>query len=166
MKKILLSTCFLLMSISIFAQVAGRRTSPLRNRIPQSQQEPTEGQIAERERKIEERKQEFLNNFLTTLEADDFQKEIIKQTLEDYFEKKIALYKVQYSVREERADAVKNLDSMHFKELKSLISKGDMKKINDMISGGFDEGEVKKKKKKAKKKRKKKKKDTDDSSEG
>lgn len=118
---------------------------------------PTESDKKKQEKKIEERKQEFIANFMTTLEADDFQKEIIKQYINSFFEAKIAALKIPYEHNIDRQEAIKKLENAHFKELEELISENDMKKIKDMISGKFKESEVIKDKKKKKKKRKKKK---------
>ena len=154
MKKLILILCLINIGYGVNAQMMGRGGDPLRqNRIPQTQ--PSEEEIKRQQEKfakeMDERREEYVANFLTTLEADDFQKEIIKQTLNDYFEKKIALFKIPFERSIEREDAVKALNKSHFEELKTLISEDDMTKINAMIEGEFDEDDVKKKKKKRKK---------------
>ena len=157
MKKLLFLIVLVLgLSHTIDAQVMRRGGDPLRqSRIPQSQ--PSEEEIKKQQEKFEkemiERREEYVANFLTTLEADDFQKEIIKQTLNDYFEKKIAIFKTPFERTIERQDAVKALNKTHFEELKTLISENDMAKINAMIEGEFDEKEAKKKKKRKNKDR-------------
>lgn len=156
MEKLTLLALALLLGFSLHAQTRrDRMGNPIVNR------EPTEEEIAKYEQKLEERKDEYIANFLTTLEADDFQKEIIKQYLNSYFEAKKEVLKVKYERIFDREQAIKKLDESHFKDLEELISENDMTKIKDMIKGDFDESEVKKKKKKKKKKRKKKKKDKD-----
>ena len=97
-----------------------------RNRIPQS--EPSQQQIDAQKREMEERKDEYIANFLTTLEGDDFQKEIVKQTLNSFFEKRVALYQINYERSIDRKDAAKKLEESHFKDLKELISEDDMTK--------------------------------------
>ncbi|WP_430468303.1 hypothetical protein [Winogradskyella ouciana] len=149
MKKIVLITFALFLGLNTFAQRRDRMGNPVVNR------EPTEKDIENYKRKIEERKEEFIANFLTTLEADEFQKEIIKQYLNSYFDAKQEVLKVKYERNFDREEAVKKLDNSHFKELEELISKDDMAKIKEMIKGNFDEQEVKKEKKKKRKKRKK-----------
>lgn len=154
MKKITLLIFALLIGFSTYAQSRrDRMGNPVINR------EPTEEEIAKYQQKLEERKDEYIANFLTTLEADNFQKEIIKQYLNSYFEAKKEVLKVKYERIFDREQAIKKLDESHFKDLEELISENDMTKIKDMIKGDFNENEVKKKKKK--KKRKKKKKDQD-----
>ncbi|WP_369998227.1 hypothetical protein [Winogradskyella sp.] len=149
MKKIVLITFALLLGLNTYAQRRDRMGNPVVNR------EPTEQDIENYKRKVEERKAEYIANFLTTLEADDFQKEIIKQYLNSYFDAKTELFKVKYERSFDREEAVKKLDNTHFKELEELISENDMTKIKEMIQGDFDEKEVKKEKKKKRKKRKK-----------
>ncbi|WP_138434113.1 hypothetical protein [Winogradskyella algicola] len=149
MREIILLTLALLLGFSIQAQTRrDRMGNPIVNR------EPTEEEIAKYEQKLEERKDEFIANFITTLEADDFQKEIIKQYLNSYFEAKKEVLKVKYERIFDRDQAIKKLDESHFKDLEELISENDMTKIKNMIKGDFDEDEVKKKKKKRKKKKK------------
>lgn len=151
MKKSVLVLFALCIGLNVFGQ---RRNRNL-NRIPQTRSEPTEQEIAKREREMKERKDEYIANFLTTLEADDFQKEIIKQNINSFFEAKIAIFKTRFERSFEREQAVKKLEDSHFKELEELISKNDMKKIREMIKGDFNEKEVVKEKKKKRKKRKK-----------
>ena len=122
---------------------------------PQVPREPTEQEIAKREREIEERKQEYITNFLSTLEADEFQQVIIRQNLNSFYDKKLALLKTPFERNFERQKAIEQLEKTHFEELKSLISPDDMKKIQKMVKGEFNEKAVVKEKKKKKKKRKK-----------
>jgi hypothetical protein len=154
MKKTLLIVFALIIGLNVFGQ---RRRGNM-NRIPQANREPTEQEIANHKRKLEDRKKEYIANFITTLEADDFQKEIIKQYLNSYFEERVKLSKIKFERTFDRDTAIKKLDDSHFIELEELISEADMGKIKEMIKGDFDEKEVKKEKKK-KKKRKKRNKD-------
>ncbi|MUU77334.1 hypothetical protein [Winogradskyella endarachnes] len=149
MKKTTLLLFMVLFALSTNAQM--RRNS---NRIPQASSEPTEEQLEKRAREMEERKEEFINNFLTTLEADEFQKHIIKQNINSFFEAKVALFKVKYDHSIDRKNAIENLENNHFKDLEELISDADMAKIKEMIKGKFDEKEVIKEKRKKKKKKK------------
>jgi len=149
MKKVVLLTFALILGFSTYAQSRrDRMGNPIISR------EPTKEEIARYEQKIEERKDEYIANFLTTLEADDFQKEIVKQYLNSYFEAKKEVLKVKYEHSIDRKEAIKNLNDSHFKDLEELISANDMKKLNDLITGEFDEKEVKNKKKKKRKKNK------------
>ncbi|WP_178985066.1 hypothetical protein [Winogradskyella helgolandensis] len=139
MKKILLLSFTILLSLNINAQ---------------SNREPTEQEIAKYEREAEERKEEYIGNFLTTLEADDFQKQIIKLNINSFLDEKMALLKTRFEHHLDRDAAIKNLEDTHFLELKELISEDDMAKIKVLIKGDFNEKEVVKKKKKNRKKEK------------
>ncbi|SDS96251.1 hypothetical protein [Winogradskyella sediminis] len=152
MKKVVLFIFAILLGLNVHAQ---RRGSSLNN-IPQSNREPTKQEIAKYEREAEERKEEYIANFLTTLEADEFQKQIIKINLNSFLEEKIALLNTKFEHRLDREEAVKNLEDTHFLELQELISKSDMEKIKDLIKGDFNEKEVVKDKKKKRKKKKRK----------
>ena len=157
MKNIVIVVFALFMGLNTYSQM--RRN---RNMVPQTNSEPSEREIEKRKREVEERKDEFITNFLTTLEADEFQKQIIRQYLDSYIMEKEALFKVKYERSFDRIEAVKKLDETHFKDLEELISESDMAKIKEMIKGNFDEKEVKKKKKKKKRKKRKKDKEEDD----
>ncbi|WP_458626889.1 hypothetical protein [Winogradskyella sp. PC D3.3] len=150
MKKTVIILFALFLGLNIHAQ--SRRGNM--NGIPQTNSEPTEQEIAKRQREIEERKDEYISNFLTTLEADEFQKHIIKQSINSFFDKKIALLKIRYDHYLERDTAIKNLEDTHFLDLKELISEEDMTKIKELIKGDFNEKEVVKKKKKKRKRNK------------
>ena len=112
---------------------------------------PNESQKERIERKIEDRKQDYINNFLSTLDADDFQKEIIKQKLISFFDEKIALGKRPYNRSFEYQEAVRKLEDNHFKDIEALLTEENMSKIKEVIKGDFDEKEVIKEKKKKKK---------------
>ncbi|WP_179376912.1 hypothetical protein [Winogradskyella wichelsiae] len=147
MKNLLLILFTLILGLNINAQRSRRNT----NNIPQTNREPSEQDIAKREREIEERKDEYIDNFLSTLEADEFQKHIIKQNVNSFFEEKITILKTPFEHYLDRDNAIKALENTHFVELNELISESDMTKLMDMVKGGFDEKEVKKKRKKRKK---------------
>ncbi|MBF8151063.1 hypothetical protein ITJ86_14220 [Winogradskyella sp. F6397] len=150
MKSIILVVFTILLTLNVNAQ----RRSGNMNNIPQTNREPTEEEIAKYEREAEERKEEYIANFLTTLEADDFQKQIIKLTINSFLEEKIALLKTRFEHHLDRNAAIKKLEESHFAELKELISEDDMSKIKELIKGGFNEKEVLKEKKKKRKKKK------------
>lgn len=148
MKKSVLIIFALLIGLNVFGQRRGNM-----NGMPTSR-EPTKEEIAKRKQMMEERKDEYIANFLTTLEADDFQKQIIKQSLNSFYDAKLAIINTEFERSFERDQAIKNLEDTHFVDLEELISENDMQKIKEMIKGNFDEKEVKKKKKKRKKKKK------------
>ena len=143
MKRIYVIITILLISLPTvsFAQTRGQ--------VPPGQ--PTKQEIEKAKRRIEQRKQEYIGVFLTTLGADDFQKQIVKQYLESYSDERVKLMSADYSRLEERERAYKNLEDTHFTDLEGMISENDMNAIKDFITGDFDE----KKAKKANKKRKK-----------
>ncbi|MCA0153214.1 hypothetical protein [Winogradskyella vincentii] len=151
MKKIVIALLLLFLGLNVYSQTRRDRMGN-----PQVSSEPSEQDIEKRKRMIEERKLEYIDNFLSTLEADEFQKVIIKQHLLTYYDAKMAVLKTRFEHSLDRNNAIKALEDNHFKELETVISEGDMNKIQDMIKGDFDEKAVKKEKKKKKKKKKKK----------
>lgn len=114
---------------------------------------PNESQKQRAEKKIEERKQEYIGNFLSTLEVDAFQKEIIKQKLNTFFERKIELLKMPYKRSVELQEAITKLENSHFKDIEAMVTEDTMSKIIEMVQGDFNEKEVIKEKKRKKKKK-------------
>jgi hypothetical protein len=171
MKKIVLIIFALFLALSVFGQNRNqnqRQSQSQRNNIPQTSSKPTEQEIAKRQREIDDRKDEYIANFLTTLEADEFQKHIIKQNLDSFYVASVELSKTDFGHVLDRQAAFKNLKDTYFVELEDIISESDMTKLKELISGKFNEKEVlskKEKKKKKKKKRKKKKKDQEEKDE-
>lgn len=101
------------------------------------------------------KKKEYINDFVGSLKVDDFQKEIIKQQMESYFEeyKKINLL----GLREfEHKAYIQKLDDTHFVDLKAVITAEQMGQVMDALKGKWSHSEEKKKKKKEKKRKKKK----------
>lgn len=148
MKQLVLLLFTIIISFNVDAQ---RRRDM--NRIPQTNSQPSDQEIEKRKRMIEDRKNEFIANFLITLEGDEFQKEIVKQHLNSFYDEKMAVLKTPFERSFEREQAIKKLENTHFADLKNLISEDDMLKIKEMITGKFDEKEVKKEKKKKKKRK-------------
>lgn len=104
---------------------------------------------------MENKKKEYINDFVGSLKVDDFQKEIIKQQMESYFEeyKKINLL----GLREfEHKAYIQKLDDTHFVDLKAVITAEQMGQVMDALKGKWSHSEEKKKKKKEKKRKKKK----------
>lgn len=107
------------------------------------------------EAEVEEKKQEYIDDFIGTLNVDDFQKEIIKQQMESYFEefKKINLLQLRKLAHQEQ---VQKLDDTHFTDLKVMVTEDQMSKIMDAVKGKWNHSEEKKKNKKKKKEKKRK----------
>lgn len=116
---------------------------------------PNASQKQLHEKKIEERKNEYINNFLLTLDADDFQKEIIRQKIDEFFDKKANLYKMPYKRSIEFEEALRKLEENHFNDIENMLTEENMTKIKEMVKGEFDEKEVVNEKKKKGKKNKK-----------
>ncbi|RNC86324.1 MAG: hypothetical protein ED556_08500 [Winogradskyella sp.] len=152
MKRILLLLGLIFTTATVSAQFVGQRQNQF-NRQRQPPQPPTENEKERAAKKVAERKKELVTNFLSTLEIDEFVKEIATQTFDDYFNKIEAFMKIPYDNAVERKDAFDVFRHEHFKELKSLLSEGDSKKLDDFLEGKFEEKEVKKKRRKNRKKK-------------
>jgi hypothetical protein len=151
MKKIVILLFIFIGVNSTFAQIGRRGANSVRR--PMTSQEPTDDQKERFLEEMKEKQQKFIHNFVQKLEADEFQREITKTTLTDYFEKLISLTKLPFRSTVEKNDAIKNLNKDHFAELKTLISESDMQKITDLIEGNKTEDEDDKKKKKRRRKK-------------
>lgn len=153
MKKTVFIIFILFAGLNVYGQM-NRNRNP--NAIPQTNKEPTEKEIAKQKRIMEERKSEYIDNFLKTLEADEFQKHIIKRSISLFYDKKVVILKTPFERNFERQQAIKKLEDAHFLELNDLVSEGDMEKIGELVKGNFKEKDEKKDKKKEKKERKEK----------
>ncbi|MCK7590490.1 hypothetical protein M0G43_07900 [Subsaxibacter sp. CAU 1640] len=116
-------------------------------------QDDVEKQRAEYEKKALEELEKRVQTFVFDLKADDFQKEIIKQKLYSYFEKKKELYLNQDLKYFERDEQLLVLNNSHFTDLKQMVSEETMEQINTFIK---DAGTTLAKQKKKEKKKKKK----------
>ena len=156
MKKAIVLFFVLLISLPALGQIQNqrlRRGGQNRLGIPQNQP-PSDAQKELMKKKTLEQRQKFIADFVEKLEADEFQKEIIKSTLNDYTDKLEAFSKIKFESLIERQDAIKAFNAEHFAELKTLISESDMQKINDLIEGKKIEDDDDKKKKKKRRRNK------------
>lgn len=127
---------------------AQRRTQqrPQQTIDPEKQQERYEEQA-------EKQKQEYIADFVATLEVDDFQKEIITQHMDTYFEEVRKINRLGLKSFE-RNEHIERLDVRHFADVRAIVSEDVMNKIMDAVKGEWDRKEEKKKKKKKKRKNK------------
>nr|WP_321235524.1 hypothetical protein [uncultured Psychroserpens sp.] len=108
-------------------------------------------QIERYQEEAEKQKQEYITEFMTTIDVDDFQKEIIVQTLNSYFEELVKINKLGLKSYE-RETHVERLDKIHFKDVKAIVSEETMAKIMDAVKGKWKKKSGKKKKKNRKSK--------------
>lgn len=103
------------------------------------------------EKKMLEELDALTNEFLSQLEVDDFQKEIIKQKIQSYYQERKTIYldtSLKYFERDEKLSA---LFVNHFSDIKDLVSEDTMKQIQSFVKDGG--AAIKKEKKKKKKKK-------------
>ncbi len=103
------------------------------------------------EKKMLEQLEELTNKFLGQLEVDDFQKEIIKQKIQSYYQERKTIYTDQTLKYFERDEQLEALVINHFSEIKELVSEDTMKQIQSFVKDGGVA--IKKEKKKNKKKK-------------
>ncbi len=106
------------------------------------------------EEKVEEDKQNYISELLKTLEVDDFQKEIIKQTMDSYFNEVVKMQGLGLKSYEFKDELVK-LRERHFADVKAIVSEETMNKIDDALTGEWKPKDEKKKRKKRKRNRNK-----------
>ncbi|MGB3607329.1 MAG: hypothetical protein WA775_10825 [Psychroserpens sp.] len=123
----------LILSFNSFAQQNNLSDSE-QNRLNRYQEE------------AENNKREYISDFMSTLEIDEFQREIIFQALNTYFEKFINIQKTTLK-RTERTAAIEHLDDYHFKDVRSIVSEATMSKIMDAVKGKWDKKAFDKEKK-------------------
>ncbi|OUS00870.1 hypothetical protein A9Q86_08950 [Flavobacteriales bacterium 33_180_T64] len=117
-----------------------------------SQNAADQKKIEKYEEEVERKKQNYINDFLATLNIDDFQKEIIKQSMNSYF---IELTKVNKLRLQgfQRTAAIERLDEAHFKDVKTIVSEDIMAKIMDAIKGKWNQKAERKAEKKKRKRK-------------
>lgn len=104
---------------------------------------------------VERHQLEYVTDFIATLKVDDFQKEIITQTLNSYFDELVKINQMRLK-HYERETQIHNLDKRHFTDVEAIVSEDVMLKIMDAAKGKWDQKKEKKKKKKERKKKRKK----------
>ncbi len=144
----ILSLTFISTSFSQRRYNNGRQNN---NRRPNTNkvvtEEDKEKALERYEKESKEKQDELIRDFLNELAIDDFQKEIIKQNLYTYIEKKKAIFKSGLKSYEIK-DVVEKLDATHFLDIENILSEGVMEKIQKLIKGGDTEKKKKEKKKK------------------
>lgn len=122
-------------------------------------QDEAKKQQEEFEKKVKEKLEEGIQTFVSQLDVDDFQKEIIKQKLHSYYMEQKEIYtntSLKYYERDEQLSRLKN---SHFDDIKSMISDETMGQIDLFIKDVGQTLEKEKKKKTKNKKKNKKNKD-------
>ena len=112
-----------------------------------AQSDDAKKQMEKIEKEMDKRQAEYINDFLSTIEVDDFQKEIIKQRMHSYFEAKKAIY-ISEPKQFKRNQLVEQLDATHFLDIKEMITEDTMTKIMESVKGTASKKDKKKKKKK------------------
>lgn len=115
-----------------------------------AQNDDVEKQRAEYEKKVLEEMDSRTLEFLSQLQVDDFQQEIIKQKIESYFQQRKKIFYHQDLKYFERDEQLSMLTSTHFLDIKDMITDDIMEQIKSFVKDGGAEM----KKNKTKKKRK------------
>ncbi len=118
--------------------------------VGQSQSDAQKQQEAY-EKKVHEQLEELTSKFLGQLEVDDFQKEIIKQKIQTYYQVRKKIYTDQTLKYFERDEQLEALVINHFYDIKELVSEDTMGQIQSFVKDGG--AAIKKEKKKNKKKK-------------
>ena len=90
------------------------------------------------EKKFIEDQNDRILEFVKQLNADDFQKEIIKQKIQSYYQAKkaIATTELKYFEKEEQ---LKSLDINHFADIKDIVSEDTMISIKNFTQNNNSE---------------------------
>ncbi len=107
----------------------------------------TKKRMEQMERDIQEKQDDYVNDFITTLDVDDFQKEIIKQKMHSYFDSKKSIY-MSVAEQHKRDELVEKLDTTHFLDIKDMVTEETMAKIMESVKGTAKNNKNKKNKKK------------------
>jgi len=104
------------------------------------------------EEKIEEKKAEYIANIVNSLEVDAFQKHILTQRLNSYYDEltKINMLNIQTF---EKTALINDLDLRHFKDFEDMLGEEFVTTLLEKVKGK-DKSDQKRKKKKRKKRNK------------
>ena len=122
------------------------------NGFSQSQEEK---QRQERLEEAEERKNEYIKDFVGTLEVDEFQKVIITNTMNSYFDEVNKIIKYEIPSYQKKT-LIEELDAVHFNDLKTIVSEDVYVKVKEGVKmENYKENQknIKKSKKRKKNKR-------------
>lgn len=105
------------------------------------------------EERIEEKKAEYITNIVNSLEElDDFQKHILRQRLNTYYDELSKINTLNILTFEKTA-LINDLDHNHFKDFKDMLGEEFVTKLLEKAKGK-DKSDQKKNKKKKKKRKK------------
>lgn len=120
------------------------------NQVLSQNDQAAKKQIEKMEKEIKIKQEEYVDDFIASLEVDDFQKEIIKQKIHSYFEVRKTIF-TTYTQEFKRNELVEQLDATHFLDIIEMVSEDTMNKIVESVKGTGSAKDKKKKKKKNKK---------------
>ena len=106
----------------------------------------------DQKKEFQEKLEKHIQNFINTLEVDEFQKHIIKQRLHSYFVEKQLLFKSGLENREALEEKILQLDNTHFNDLNEMTPMN----IQDSIQKFIKIKEIKPRSRKKEKRKKKK----------
>lgn len=114
-------------------------------------QTKAEKEKAEYERKVEEKKAEYIANIVNSFELDEFQKQMLTIRLHSYYQEvtKISLLDVPSF---EKKTLVEDFGLSHFKDFEEMLGKDFVAKLLEKAKGE-DQSDQKKKKKRKKRKK-------------
>lgn len=116
--------------------------------------QPSEQEIKRYKEEAEQQQQEYIENFLSTLDdADEFQKHVIKQKIESYFVEQSAIYRAPAADQFQKKEAIEQLKQTHFKDLEGVVSDETMSKILEAVEPNLDKIKAYKKQKRKKTKK-------------
>lgn len=116
-----------------------------------AQNSDVEKQRAEYEKKVKEELDSRVQEFVSELAIDDFQKEIVKQKMHSYYQERVKIYQNQELKYYERDEQISQLTHTHFADVSEMISEEVMTQIQMFVKDGGTELKKQKKKNKRKK---------------
>jgi len=103
------------------------------------------------EEKSNEIKAQLIGDIIDSLKVDDFEKQIVTQSIESYFTEVTKIYMLDLPVFEKK-DLITQLDGRHFEDLKTILDQEQIDFILSQIKGDWKKNQKKKKRKQNKRK--------------
>jgi len=109
-------------------------------------------QVKQQKEEAKRQKEKYITEFMATIEVGDFEKEIIIQAMNSYFDELVKVNKLRLK-HYERESYIDKLDKRHFEDVNNIVSEEVMSQIMDAVKGKWKKKTDKKKKKKKKRKK-------------
>jgi hypothetical protein len=121
-----------------------------RSLVPRTNNQPSQEDY---DKMLQEQLEAHINNYMSDLEVDEFQKHIIRQKLESYYSQRLSILKNDALDVTSKRKSIEHLNNNHFNDIKDITTEEVQESIQQFIQSKPSATNKKKEKRKKKKKR-------------